>query len=77
MRAIEILQASLRTHIEWRDYFIRNPHMEDHKSYRKLGGASFHQERIDDYNEAILEIKQMEKELEELIKTGELHYAIK
>ena len=50
MEAINMIRESLKTHIEWRDFFT------------KLGDAKFHSECITRYETAILEVEQLQAE---------------
>lgn len=74
MKAIEIFKASIVTHEEWMDYFVKYPDAENKEQYKCLGNASFHRDCIKRYNEGILDIEQLQakvKKLEAEKKEGE------
>ena len=67
MKAIEIIKESIKTHIDWAEYFEENHAMENHPEYKKLGNALFHRECIKRYTEAIVEIKQLQEDNKRLL----------
>ena len=58
MKAIEVIEASIKSHQDWIDFVTDNPEYcgETH------GDSKFHQDRIDDYNLAIAGIEQLQAE---------------
>jgi len=64
--AIEIIEVSIKTHQHWLDFFTKFPESENKKSYKNLGGASFHRQRIDDLGKAITAIELIQGKLNEL-----------
>ena len=59
MRAIEIIKASIGSHQSWIDYI--KAHLDFQGETH--GDSEFHQNRIDDYNVTIKEIKQLKAEI--------------
>jgi hypothetical protein len=59
VRAIEILECSLKTHNEWFAYFEKHPEAQSLEEYKHIGDLDFHKGCIEDYSTAISEIKQL------------------
>ena len=57
---IKLLKSSLKTHIEWAEYFEQNPESEQLPEYRRLGDAKFHRVCEKNYKKAITEIVQLQ-----------------
>lgn len=62
-KAIEIIESSKATHMDWADYLEKNPAREMDEKHRCLGNAKFHRKCVADYNIAIREIQDMQKKL--------------
>ncbi len=58
-KAIRIIKESRRTHIEWADFFRKNPKCQYELQYAEIGNLKHHEECIERYNEAIKEIEKL------------------
>jgi len=59
MKAIEIIQKSIKTHKDWAEFFEANPEQESLVCYKNIGDAKFHRQCIKEYEKAIDEINQL------------------
>jgi len=66
MKAIEVLKESRQTHVEWRDYFKKNPKSQELEEYKHIGDAEFHEERVKSCDIAIAKLGAQAKEIEQL-----------
>jgi len=46
MKAIEIIQKSIKTHKDWAEFFEANPEQESLVCYKNIGDAKFHRQCI-------------------------------
>ena len=67
MTAIEIIQKSLDTHIDWLAYLEANPESLELEAYRNIGNIPHHRQCIRRYNEAITEITETLRQRDELL----------
>ncbi len=58
-KAIEIIKASRKTHVDWAEYFEKNPTHEQWPENKNIGDAKFHRECITRYDEAIAEVMEL------------------
>ena len=64
MSAIDVLKESRQTHVEWRDYFKKNPELQKLNKYKCLGDVEFHEKCVTNYDNAIAELAAKDAEIE-------------
>ena len=62
LRAIEIIEASIKSHQDWIDFVKENPEFNGETH----GSVVFHRDRVNDYKLAKKEIEQIQANVEEL-----------
>jgi len=62
MDAIGIIKASIKTHVDWAEYFEQNQGLEQLPEHKYIGDAKFHRSCVDNYKKAINEIEQIKTE---------------
>jgi predicted nucleic acid-binding Zn-ribbon protein len=71
MRAIEIIQESIKTHRDWMHFFMKYPERKDKKEYKYIGDEFFHEKCITDYEKAIKGIEKLRTKIQELMEENE------
>lgn len=60
-KAIKTIKSSRQTHIEWRDFFEKNPVLQGSTEYKHLGDIEYHKKCIKDYYQVLALLNQFEE----------------
>lgn len=63
MKVIQIIEESIKTHIDWIVYFKKQSGTKNASQFKYVDNIAYHERCIQGYNKAIEEIKQLQDEL--------------
>lgn len=73
MRIIEIIEKAKKSHEQWRDYYKKNPELQNTEIHQYIGDINDHEKSIKNYDKVLAYIDRLAKLLgrseEELKKT--------